>query len=795
MLLIALSAPVAAQDMSQEKKAPTIPATPRLLQHSNFFTPERVYDLQVDPYSKQHLPKDLNYKVYSAVGYNLANSIMIVGPDNGIIIVDTLGDQDSVQARVIPAFREKLGYEPGAKLPIRAIIYTHNHIDHTAGVQGYLKQADRPPCPPETVANAGQDGTFIATGQCVEIIGQKNIVDSVINTATVVGNIIDPRSVYMYGSKLLPLEGSVNEGNFTNNGIGPFIRKGTSTFQMPSRTFTNELLFAAAGVNMKLIYVPSETDDEIAVFLPDSMNHVGLPGNLKRPVGGVSKGDGWGGKGLLLSAEVIQGPSFPNLYSLRGTSYRNPAEWFRSVDKLRQFDSWCMVPSHGPPLCGQDNIQTLLLNFRDAIQFTHDQTVRHMNKGHTPPEMAAHIKLPDYLLTNLDPIQPPGIKGLPQVGETDPKNYRDPQDYLTTFYGSVPQAVREIYFGYVGWFEADPVGLSPTPPKALAAGLIRMMGGPTKKPLPPDKAMLEGRKRILEESNTAMMDGDAAWKKVQELERMMEMQGCQKYETTPPPQECIDLMKTADQQTEAAKAQWQWAAELTTLLVRVDHYDRDARSIKARAFDRLAEPQLNPNWRNWYLTAAKELRLPDDEYFPPITSALVSPEIVSALPTGAWVNSWTMRLKAEETADSKPTAPAAKPQDGVHMSLGFWFPPDQTYGGEGYELNIRRAIAEFTQTNSVESLVKEVDVAISITREALGNLLIAEAQTVNQEYNDKKDKDKVGEHQGLDPFVVALLEAIRNGQVKLLKGDVGKVQQFFSYFDQRETHSPYLTIR
>ena len=282
------------------------------------------------------------------------------------------------------------------------------------------------------------------------------------------GEIIDPRSVYMYGSKLL--HGQPNQGSFTNNGIGPFIKKGAPTFQMPSRTFTNELLFSAAGVNMKIIYVPSETDDELAVFLPDGMN---------RTLGGVGRADGWGGKGLLLSAEVIQGPSFPNLYSLRGTSYHNPAQWFRSVDKLRQFDSWCMVPSHGPPLCGQDNIQMLLKNFRDAIQFTHDQAVRYMNKGETLPELAAHIKLPEYLIKDLDKVQPPGIKDEPQVGETNPEFYRDPQDYLTTFYGSVPQSVREIYFGYLGWFEANPVGLKPTPPKELAKGLVMMMAGPS----------------------------------------------------------------------------------------------------------------------------------------------------------------------------------------------------------------------------------------------------------------------------------------------------------------------------
>lgn len=104
------------------------------------------------------------------------------------------------------------------------------------------------------------------------------------------------------------------------------------------------------------------------VFVPDNKN-------------------GDSGDGGLLSAEVIQGPSFPNLYSLRGTSFRSPATWYKSVDMLRNYNSWCMIPSHGVPLCGAQNIQTLLVNFRDAIQYTHDQTVRFMDQGLTPDEL------------------------------------------------------------------------------------------------------------------------------------------------------------------------------------------------------------------------------------------------------------------------------------------------------------------------------------------------------------------------------------------------------------------------
>ncbi len=416
LLLLLLAVPLQAAD-----PPPLIPANELLLAHSSYFQPPHVYDLQEREVCHEKLAP-LAYKAYSAVGYNLANAIVLVGPDHGWIVVDTLGSPSSAR-KALEAVREKAGIQADAgKLPIKAIIYTHNHIDHTAGVQGVLELADRPVCPAENPNQGGQDGTYIGRQDCVEVISQKQVVDSVINTATVVGEMINPRSSYMYGSWI--------GANRINDGIGLEVVEGNAGFQMPSRTFTNELLLSAAGLNLKLIYVPSETDDELAVFLPDGMNQM-FPSRGPAPPSAASSG-GWGGPGMLLSAEVIQGPSYPNLYSLRGTSYRNPATWFRSVDTLRKFDSWSMVPAHGVPLCGEEDIRILLRNFRDAIQFTHDQTVRLLNKGNTIEELAAQIHMPDYLVNDLARMK-------------EPKPDVRTEDYLTPFYGSVPQSVREVY--------------------------------------------------------------------------------------------------------------------------------------------------------------------------------------------------------------------------------------------------------------------------------------------------------------------------------------------------------------
>ena len=65
--------------------------------------------------------------VYVAVGYSASNVILIQG-DTGSIIVDTA--TDPVAARAIRTALGGLMREP-----VRAIIYTHSHPDHTGGAR------------------------------------------------------------------------------------------------------------------------------------------------------------------------------------------------------------------------------------------------------------------------------------------------------------------------------------------------------------------------------------------------------------------------------------------------------------------------------------------------------------------------------------------------------------------------------------------------------------------------------------------------------------------------------------
>lgn len=73
--------------------------------------------------------------VYVAVGYSMANATLIVG-DGGAIIVDTTTKLDDAQA--VRAEFAKI-----SRAPVRAIIYTHSHPDHTGGASVFAG-TDRP---------------------------------------------------------------------------------------------------------------------------------------------------------------------------------------------------------------------------------------------------------------------------------------------------------------------------------------------------------------------------------------------------------------------------------------------------------------------------------------------------------------------------------------------------------------------------------------------------------------------------------------------------------------------------
>ncbi|HWZ30146.1 MAG TPA: alkyl sulfatase dimerization domain-containing protein [Bryobacteraceae bacterium] len=444
--------------------------------------------------------------VYSAVGYSLGNSILIEG-DTGVIVVDTLSSVEAAR-QVREEFRKI------TPKPVVAVIYTHFHPDHVHGVKAF---ADSP---------------------SVEVYAHESLLDNYVTQGALIGPILGVRSSYSFGAGM-----TAEERQGMNFGLGPIYAPGTSTFIQPTKTFRDRMDVTIAGVQLRLLHAPSETPDHVTVFLPESR--------------------------LLCSADMIQGPAFPNIHTLRGASFRDPRAWVGSIDAMRALHADFLAPSHGQPVSGRDKVEEVMRNYRDGIQFVHDQTIRYMNKGLTPDELVAKVKLPPHL-----------------------ENYAP---YLRPFYGTVSHSVREIYVGYLGWFEGDPTALDPTPPAESARRQVGLMGG---------------RDRVLQEAKGALDAGDA-----------------------------------------------QWSAELASYLIRMNRDDRDARQMKAAALRKLGLAQKNTNWRNWYLASAHELdgSLDTAAVLARARTNFGAPETIAALPARVWVQGLTTRLEAEKTLDVHTT--------------------------------------------------------------------------------------------------------------------------------------------
>lgn len=395
--------------------------------------------------------------IHVAIGYSLANSILIEG-HGGNIIIDTTGSVE--KGNEIRELFSKINSNP-----ITAIIYTHNHGDHTFGAKAFYSH-DNP-----------------------EIYSHESTEKYVNRIIGVLRPAISKRSNRMFGSTF-PLE------RIENNGIGHFLeigRKGNTTgYLPPTKTFKESLEVKIAGIDIKLFHAPGETNDQIFVWIPEK-------------------------KALFPGDNFYK--AFPNLYTIRGTPYRDLVSWVKSIDKMRYLHPEYLIPSHTKPLIGKDLIHTELTNYRDAIQFVHDQTIRMINKGMTPNEISSLLTLPPHLISS---------------------------PFLKEFYGSPSWSARNVFSGYLGWFDGNPTSLNPLSPETESKKMIELAGG---------------------------------WQSLLHI-------------------------------TEEAflKGELQWTLQLTDYLLEEDSKNEKVLSIREKTLIALGEKQSNPNARYYYLSSAEELK-------------------------------------------------------------------------------------------------------------------------------------------------------------------------------------------
>ncbi len=352
-------------------------------------TNPKLADFNADFFPPQVL--NVTEGVYVARGYNRDNPVLIEGTD-GLIVIDP-GESIIAAEIVKKAFNDSLDNIFDRK-PVKAIIYTHHHDCHIHGATVFAGNDS-----PEIIAHELLNKTLFADWYSQLFPGRA------LGGAMMSGTLFGRDPGYDSGGALFAVQW-----------------RGPSGYMPPTINVKDNLDLNISGVHLNLFAVAGETRDVLVVWLPE--------------------------KRLMVQIANLY-EAFPAVTTLRGAFPRNTLDYIDSIDFYRSLNPEYLVLTHGPHpvLVGEENVSRTLTNYRDAIQFVHDQTVQYMNKGLTPGEIKELVKLPPHLA-------------------------EDP--YLQEVYGQVDRDIYEIFWSYRGYFTGkcrDLYTQSPTEEAEMAAEL------------------------------------------------------------------------------------------------------------------------------------------------------------------------------------------------------------------------------------------------------------------------------------------------------------------------------------
>lgn len=282
--------------------------------------------------------------IYQVRGYDISNITFVKGK-TGWIVFDP-GTANETAKAAYDLVTKNLG-----KRPVTAVVYSHSHVDHYAGVRALVDEAD------------------VKSGK-VKIIAPEGFLEHAVSEMVIAGNAMSRRAIFMYGA-LLPK--SATGG--VNAGLGQTNSTGTITLIPPTDVITKTgQTLTVDGVKMEFQLTPgTEAPAEMNTWFPE-----------------------W--KALWMAENTTN--TMHNVLTLRGAQVRDPLVWAKYLNETIDMygkDVQVKFQSHHWPMWGNQDIDDYFKKQRDLYKYIHDQSVNLLNKGYTSKEISEMIKLPPEL--------------------------------------------------------------------------------------------------------------------------------------------------------------------------------------------------------------------------------------------------------------------------------------------------------------------------------------------------------------------------------------------------------------
>lgn len=231
---------------------------------------------------------------------------------------------------------------------ITAVVYSHSHGDHFAGVKGLVNQAQ------------------VDSGE-VEVIAPYGFMQELMEENVIAGSAMNRRGSYHFGVLLgINQEGTGSVPLMTTSGgaatlIAPTVELPQGQGKITRRTVD--------GIDIEFMDISSaEAPAATLLFLPR-----------------------WK---LLFNSELVTVTQH-NIYTLRGAKTRDALRWSKYINRIINVwgnDVENMTGPHGPTFSGRQKINEFLRLQRDNYGFLHNQTMKLANSGVTIQDIGQAVE-------------------------------------------------------------------------------------------------------------------------------------------------------------------------------------------------------------------------------------------------------------------------------------------------------------------------------------------------------------------------------------------------------------------